>query len=401
MIGIRSVTYHLQSDFSNENILNLDKPIQDWEKNYPAIRTFRVNLPDINSPIDDTLLKQISTACNNIGIRWFNVPINPFLEDNRERGKIFHHAFSILRDFPHIFVNILAVRNNEIDYDILTRSAKLIQDVSTISNGYDNFRLGISTNIKPDGPFFPFTMSSGDSGFSISLELTQKINDIFNENKEISNLSLSALKEHLIHVLRPQIDVINELSEKIATDNNMVFKGFDFSLAPIIDSNGSVFSILKAIGLKKFGDSGSMFVTAFLTEFLKSFGNYYKMVGFSGVMYSLLEDLEFCTMNINDGISIEQITSASTMCGCGVDMVPVYGEITINEILAILLDIATISCRLNKPLGVRLLPIPRTLNNKDHYTLFSDDADFISNTKIVPIHNSFNPFINNNKNIII
>jgi len=401
MIGIRSVTYHLSRNFSIENILCLDKLIQDWEKNYPSIRTFRVNLPAINSPIDDTFLKQISTACNNIGIRWFNVPIDPCMEDSRERGKMFHHAFSILRDFPHTFVNIIAAKSSEIDYDILTRSAKLIQDVSTISNGSDNFRLGISSNIKPDGPFFPFTMSSGDYGFSISLELTQKINDILNENKDVSNMSLFLLKEHLIKTLRPQLDVINELAEEIASANKIAFKGFDFSLAPIIDSNGSVLSILKTLGLKKLGDSGSMFVTAFLTEFLKSFGKYYKMVGFSGVMYSLLEDLEFCTMNINEGISIEQITSVSTMCGCGIDMVPVYGEIAMNEILAILLDIASISCRLNKPLGVRLLPIPRTLNNQNHHTLFSDDADFISNTKIVPVNNSFNPFINRNKKIIL
>ena len=40
------------------------------------------------------------------------------------------------------------------------------------ANGKDNFRLGISVNVQPDGPFFPFTYSSGEMGFSIALELT-------------------------------------------------------------------------------------------------------------------------------------------------------------------------------------------------------------------------------------
>jgi uncharacterized protein (UPF0210 family) len=346
------------------------------------------------------MVKHLSTTCNNVGARWFNVPINPHVENNSERGKLFHHAFSTLRDFPHAFVNIVAIKNNEIDYDILNRSAKLIQTVSTISsNGYDNFRLGISSNIQPDGPFFPFTMSSGDYGFSIALELTQEINDLLTINKEISNLPLASFREYIINALRPQIDVINSLAEKIAADNKIIFKGFDFSLAPIIDDNGSVFSILKAIGLERFGDSGSLFITAFLTNLLKSFGNYYKMVGFSGVMYSLLEDLEFCYMNIKNGITVEDITSVSTMCGCGVDMVPVYGNITVDEILAIFLDIAAISCRLSKPLGVRLLPIPRTLNNKNQYTTLCDDADFITNTRIVPVSSSFKALKNKKINL--
>ena len=48
----------------------------------------------------------------------------------------------------------------------------------------------------------------------------------------------------------------------------------------------------------------------------------------------------------------------SVMCGCGIDMVPVPGDISAEEIASIMLDIAAVAIRLNKPLGVRLLPIP-------------------------------------------
>jgi uncharacterized protein (UPF0210 family) len=397
MIGIRSITCHLPDNFSFQKISSLQEFVKEWENNYSSIRTFRINLPTIQTPLNESLINNIATVCNNIGVRWFNIPIDPHIDDYRERSRLFSHAFSILKDFPHAFVNIITVKNNEIDYNIINRSSKLIQSVSKISsNGSDNFRLGFSNNIQPDGPFFPFTMSSGIYGFSIALEITQFINNLIITNKEIYNLELSSLREYIINKLRPKIDVINNIAEEIAMKKNIAFKGFDFSLAPIIDDNGSIFPILKMIGLEKFGYNGSIFATAFLTKLLKSLGRYYKMVGFSGVMYSLLEDLEFCSMNIHKSVSIEELVSVSTMCGCGVDMVPVYGDITISELFPVFLDIAAISCRLKKPLGIRILPIPRTLNITDQYTMLNEDADFITNTKIVQIKNRFNSFSHRN-----
>jgi uncharacterized protein (UPF0210 family) len=163
----------------------------------------------------------------------------------------------------------------------------------------------------------------------------------------------------------------------------MVFKGFDFSLAPSLEKDGSIYPILAAIGMKSIGSSGSFFATAYLTNLLKSFGINYKTVGFSGVMYSLLEDSMLSTINNKKGIKIDCLTALSTMCGCGVDMVPVYGGISSKELLPIFLDIAYISCKLNKPLGIRILPIPGTHNNRKQYTCFNSNTDFITNTKLV------------------
>ena len=53
-----------------------------------------------------------------------------------------------------------------------------------------------------------------------------------------------------------------------------------------------------------------------------------------------------------------------------------------EEIESIILDIASISSRLNKQLGVRLLPIPNKVENE---FLTEFDMDFISNTRILDI----------------
>ena len=65
-------------------------------------------------------------------------------------------------------------------------------------------------------------------------------------------------------------------------------------------------------------------------------------------------------------------------------MVPIPGNTLKEEIQSIILDISSISLKLKKQLGVRLLPIPNKVENE--FTEF--DMDFISNTRILNIKNS-------------
>lgn len=45
------------------------------------------------------------------------------------------------------------------------------------------------------------------------------------------------------------------------------------------------------------------------------------------------------------------------MCGLRLDCVPIPGDISIDDLQLLLLDLAMISIRLNKPLTARLMPI--------------------------------------------
>jgi uncharacterized protein len=48
----------------------------------------------------------------------------------------------------------------------------------------------------------------------------------------------------------------------------------------------------------------------------------------------------------------------SAVCGCGLDTVPTPGDISIEKISAVLIDMATLAIKLDKPLSARLFPIP-------------------------------------------
>lgn len=380
MINIRSVTWMLNSDYSEKEFEIIEKVNLKFDNSEFFVRTKRATLPCISEPLNLKNIDYLNSLCLTHDIRWFNIPIIP--SNNK---KIWQFAYNVLKNYEQSFVNVLAVQDGKINYQILDESLKLIKKTSNISiNGKDNFRLGLSVNVKPNCPFFPFSISDGKFGFSIALELTQDINMIICNN---SKLNLNELRTNIINTLYPQIKKIEKLANEEALKYNIEFKGFDFSLAPIIDdnNNGSIITILNYLGVNDFSKSGTLFATAYLTNILKYFSSEFKSVGFSGVMYSLLEDVELCKINNEIGVDIEDLIKLSTMCGCGIDMIPISFDEKDSNIKSTFMDVIAISTRLNKPLGIRILPIPRARKGVLHYTNFNEDADFISNTKVLTL----------------
>ena len=57
-------------------------------------------------------------------------------------------------------------------------------------------------------------------------------------------------------------------------------------------------------------------------------------------------------------VNAHQLLLYSAVCGTGLDTLPLSGDITGEEIAHLLLDVATLALRLNKPLSARLFPVP-------------------------------------------
>ena len=163
------------------------------------------------------------------------------------------------------------------------------------------------------------------------------------------------------------------------------YGGQDLSLAPYPEDKVSVIEVLHLLGVDDIGANSTLFFTSYLTGIIKSLTieNNVKASGFNGVMYSLLEDHLMCAANDKKLLSIDRIIGYSTLCGCGLDMVPLPGNLLAEELGSIILDVAATASRLNKPLGVRVLPIPNKETNE--FTEF--DMDFLTNTKVMSIKN--------------
>ena len=86
----------------------------------------------------------------------------------------------------------------------------------------------------------------------------------------------------------------------------------------------------------------------------------FRRVGYSGVFLPVFEDAVLAARAGEGGVTVSDLLLWSGVCGTGLDTVPLPGDVTVEALSAILLDVAALALRLGKPLSARLMPIPGT-----------------------------------------
>ena len=89
-------------------------------------------------------------------------------------------------------------------------------------------------------------------------------------------------------------------------------------------------------------------------------------------MLALTEDTGLAQGTIDSNFDIRALLTYSSVCGIGLDTVPIPGDTSIDKISALMRDTGTMAFRLNKPLTVRVFPVPG-LNAGDMTNFESDD----------------------------
>jgi uncharacterized protein (UPF0210 family) len=113
---------------------------------------------------------------------------------------------------------------------------------------------------------------------------------------------------------------------------------------------------LELLGVSRVGESGTLAAAAFIADTLDR-GTWLRS-GFNGLMLPVLEDSILAKRSIEQTLTLKDLLLYSSVCGIGLDTVPLPGAISQENIYAILLDVAALSIRLNKPLTARLMPVP-------------------------------------------
>lgn len=353
-----------------------------------SVQTRRLTIPPM--PINTlssayqikSTIETLLRISNEINIRWLCLPLKSDTETPSESLKVIIH---LLQQHQKVFAHFIIAENRNIYNLFCNSAAKTILSMSRLSsNGYDNFRIGVGANIKPNTPYFPFSYHGNDTGFSLAVELIQLIRNSILENKE---RSLSDLRNHLIQLLTSVVLEIDAIGKNLEYKSGLQYKGQDISIAPFPDNTRSVASLIELLHQTQMGQLGTVFATSILTDILKTIikNTGIRSTGFNGVMFSLLEDCELAKANDKKHLSIEKLMLYSTVCGCGIDMVPVPGDIFEEELKSLILDVAALSSILNKPLGVRVLPIP--MKSANEFTNFNHD--FLTNTRIMKVDGQY------------
>jgi uncharacterized protein (UPF0210 family) len=74
-------------------------------------------------------------------------------------------------------------------------------------------------------------------------------------------------------------------------------------------------------------------------------------------MLPILEDSVLSQRWSEGRLSIDSLLSYSAVCGTGLDVIPLPGDISNEQLERILGDLASLSVKWHKPLSARLLPV--------------------------------------------
>lgn len=220
------------------------------------------------------------------------------------------------------------------------------------AGGFANLRFAALANVPPGAPFFPAAYHRGGvPSFTLALEAAGLAVDAF-----AAALSLDEAAANLTAALERHAKALVGAARELSAAFDLPFGGLDFSLAPFPDEARSLGAALERLGLPALGVHGSTAAAALAAQALDRAR--FPRAGFSGLMFPVLEDTTLARRAAEGALSLKDLLLFSAVCGSGLDTVPLPGDVSAEALAALLLDVAALAVRLDKPLTARLMPIP-------------------------------------------
>jgi uncharacterized protein (UPF0210 family) len=256
-------------------------------------------------------------------------------------------------------------------------TADIIQRLAReTAGGNGNFRFAMLACVAPGCPFFPAAYHAGPANLSLGLQGASIVREALlgHEAEMIIGLDMRLVTQWVYDSLNEQATPIVTLGQQLAQEHGLLFGGIDLSPAPM--GEDSIVPPLELCAGGPLGTPGTVAAVAAITAALKS--TTLPMCGYCGLMLPVLEDAMLGQRWAEDYVNIHQLLFYSSVCGTGLDTIPLSGSHSVGEIAHLLLDVATLSLRLQKPLSARLFPVVgRQIGERTTVTL-----PYLTNTRI-------------------
>ena len=241
--------------------------------------------------------------------------------------------------------------------------AQTIHEVSTISpDGFANLRFASLANVQAGTPFFPAAYHDGGTP---ALAIATEAADLAVEAL-LDARSLNAARRQLVLAIEDSASALCHVAERITAERNVRFLGIDFSLAPFPEKARSIGTALEALGIPGVGLSGTAAAASFFTDCLDR--AQFPRTGFCGLFLPVLEDSALAACAAKGQLTITHLLLYSTLCGTGLDTIPLPGDVSPQALFSLLIDLGTLALRHDKPLTARLMPIPgKTAGDEIHF----------------------------------
>jgi uncharacterized protein (UPF0210 family) len=275
--------------------------------------------------------------------------IGPVITADRHDTEFASWATQLVKETKNISFSVTVASERGVHTQTALTAAEAIVALSKASPGGEaNFRFTAAANCPP-GPFFPVAYHRGPVGFSIGLETPRLLQQAFEQARDIKDA-----QEKLFDLMESELKPIEKLADNIERAENREYFGIDTSPAPSKDA--SIGAAIEALTKLPFGSSSTLAACAAITEVLKALR--IKICGYSGLMLPVLEDPVLATRAAEGRYTVRELLLYSSVCGTGLDVVPLAGDTSVNELAALIRDVGALSTKLRKPLSARLFLIP-------------------------------------------
>ena len=344
-----------------------------FETNGYEVQTTRVSSQIWNEARDVKAILKLESEAQALGIDFLN--LGTILPEKRHTETHLAHVADVIVQSETLFATVtLTTQSGNVISEITESTADIIRQIAHQTEaGYGNLRFAALMNCPPNTPFFPAAYwHDTRTNFGIGWQAADLVQHAFTDAPNLE-VGLQNLKT----VMEAEGQKIVAIAETLAQAWGIKFVGIDVSPAPMGDESIAYAMEQQLPGY--FGERGTLRVAAGLTQTLRSLD--LPLCGYSGLMLPVLEDVGLGERSEAGYFNLDSLLLYSSVCGTGLDTIPIPGDASTAQIAAILTDVAALSTQLNKPLSVRLFPVPGC--NADCLTEF--DSPYLTNTTVMQI----------------
>ena len=293
-------------------------------------------------------LKKIDEVVTANGVL---LSIGPVITDDRHDPDFALWATQLVKETRNVnfSVTVASPERGIHSQTALTAAEAIVAIANTTPGGEGNFRFTAAANCLAGTPFFPVAYHQGPEAFSIGLESPGLLQEAFAQSKDIPEA-----KAKLRTLLDSELGPVEKLALGVDGTEHRHYLGIDVSPAP--SKEASIGAAIEALTRVPFGSASTLAACAAITDVLHSLS--IKTCGYSGLMLPVLEDPILAQRAAEGRYSVRELLLYSSVCGTGLDVVPLAGEVQASELAALIRDVAALSTKLHKPLSARLFPVP-------------------------------------------
>jgi uncharacterized protein (UPF0210 family) len=324
-----------------------------------------------NSPPLVEMAQAVEQAAGPQGFSY--ISLGPALPENINDYALIPDALAATQN---VFFGGLLTVPGGVSLPAVQACAQVIHRLAPLSpDGFTNLRFAALANVPSGSPFLPAAYHAGDApAFALATEAADLAVEAFSDAS-----SLQAARSRLVASIETNAQKLSQVGETLAEQSGFRYGGIDFSMAPFPDQAHSIGAAMERMGVPAIGLHGSLAAAAILAETLDQAR--FPRAGFCGLFMPALEDFVLALRAEEGYLTVKDLLLYSAVCGTGLDTIPVPGDTSPEALAAVLLDLAVLAQRLDKPLTARLMPVPgKAAGDKTGF-----DFAFFANSRVMAL----------------